>query len=98
MRLKGLLVAGVACTMAFGTAVTAEAKPHDAKAKQCAKNAKHPHCDTTGGTTTSADCPLGYRSANVIELGPGTEAYDLNDNSTVCYDAAMTFADDTPRP
>jgi hypothetical protein len=95
MRLKGLLIAGMACTMAFGTAASAEAKPQDSKIKHCTKKDKKLRCETANGTVVSGVCPAGFEPARVIELGPGTEVFDLNDNAILCYNAQLTI-DDTP--
>ena len=96
MRLRGLLIAGMTCTLAFGTAASAEAKPHDAKAKQCAKHPSKPRCDSTGPTAASEPCPSGYELATVIELGPGAEAHDANDNGSLCWSATLPVVDDAP--
>jgi hypothetical protein len=96
MRLKGLAVAGMACTMAFGTAVSAEAKPADSKVKQCKQHGKKLRCETTDGTVTTSVCPTGFDPAQLIELGPGMELADLNGNRVLCYSATLGVIDDTP--
>ena len=96
MRLKGLLIAGMACTMAFGTAASAEAKPQDAKPQHCTKKDKKLRCETAGVTVVSGVCPTGFEPASLMEIGPGTEIYDLNVNTFVCYSSTLGVIDDTP--
>ena len=96
MRLRGILIAAMTCTLAFGTAASAEAKPQDAKPKHCTKKDKKLRCTLTGGETVTGVCPAGYDPATVIELGPGAELSDLNGNAILCYGADRTLVDDTP--
>jgi hypothetical protein len=98
MNLKAVIATAAVGATVFGGVATAEAKPQDKTFKHCKKNAngnsKRIVCETDGGETVEGVCPGSYSPLTLVELGPGNEAYDVNANGILCYDAALGTIDD----
>jgi hypothetical protein len=97
MRIRGFVITAAICTTTvFGSAATADAKPHEKKVKTCKQNGNKLRCELTDGTTETGMCPKDYEPVQTIEVAPELQSANLNGNLFLCYSPTLGVVDDTP--